>query len=326
MSEYKKSIDIKKILRGSKDFFNAIKTFFYRSFIDIIRDRKIVIVSTVILVVIIFLFNTIFYISRFSEIVLYNINNNFDIKIEINKDTDEYLILDLVKELKRKDGVKTVYYISKDSALDKFKERFKGSRLIDFFEGANNPLPASIRVVSTEISKISKIIDYIAQSKYQSIINLNDFDENYKQKDIFDKFKEIWEFIKISNISILILFLVVTVLVIYSVIYIIIYNNRLEIKIMWLVGARELFIKLPFIVETVFISIISGLISSLIILFVVLYLDDTVILLFGNYISSITEFITYFYNNFFFYLLVEILVLSIISFLSAVLVLKKYDE
>ena len=72
------------------------------------------------------------------------------------------------------------------------------------------------------------------------------------------------------------IFLLISIILINNTIRLSVYSNRLNIKTMQLVGATNYFIKKPFIITHLKLGITSSLFSSILVLFIMYYLNINV--------------------------------------------------
>jgi cell division transport system permease protein len=150
-------------------------------------------------------------------------------------------------------NVKSVEYITKEDALNRFKENFKE----DFMELIEyNPLYASLNfhVNSSYTNPDSiKIIE-------QQFMATRHIKELYYQHSLVDTMNQNAQKISILIIVIVIILFFIALALIDNTIKLVMYSNRFLIKSMQLVGATRWFISKPFIIR----SVINGLLSSLI--------------------------------------------------------------
>ena len=174
----------------------------------------------------------------------YKIEAFFDEKIS-NEEA-----IGLIHRIKRIKGVKNATIIEKEDAVRIFKDQF-GENIIDLL--GYNPLPVST-VINLDRNIIGSInIDPIIKE----IRAIKQIDEIKYQGNLIRKiernFKKIVKYIPYFSGSIII----IIGLIIYSLIKISIYSRKETIKSLELIGATRMFIKLPFIIEGAFISLIS---------------------------------------------------------------------
>ena len=172
------------------------------------------------------------------------------------KDTTTQAELDILKqEISSSAFTKQVDFISKDEAAKKLQKDL-GEDFITFL--GYNPLLSSL--------------DVKLNSDYANIDSLAGFEKQIMQKHFVkeviyhkDMIKQVNDNAKVISIYILIfsgLLLVVAVALINNTIRLSIYAKRFLIRTMYLVGATQGFIRMPFIMKGIKQGIIAGLVAG----------------------------------------------------------------
>ena len=172
------------------------------------------------------------------------------------KDTTTQAELDILKqEISSSAFTKQVDYISKDEAAKKLQKDL-GEDFITFL--GYNPLLSSL--------------DVKLNSDYANIDSLAGFEKQIMQKHFVkeviyhkDMIKQVNDNAKVISIYILIfsgLLLVVAIALINNTIRLSIYAKRFLIRTMYLVGATQGFIRMPFILKGIRQGIIAGLVAG----------------------------------------------------------------
>jgi len=149
--------------------------------------------------------------------------------------------------------VESVKYVSSSQALNILKKSLKGQDGI--LEGlTSNPLPSSLEIKLMEefltLEGVEQFVNKIGNNKY-----LDDIE--YGQKWLY-RFITFFEILKITGLVLGGFLFLFTLFIISNTIKLMVYNRREEIEIMKLVGATNLFIKLPFCIEGIFQGIIGA--------------------------------------------------------------------
>jgi cell division transport system permease protein len=172
------------------------------------------------------------------------------------KDTTTQAELDILKqEISSSAFTKEVAYISKDEAAKKLQKDL-GEDFITFL--GYNPLLSSL--------------DVKLNSDYANIDSLSGFEKQIMQKHFVkeviyhkDMIKQVNENAKVISFYILIfsgLLLVVAIALINNTIRLSIYAKRFLIRTMYLVGATQGFIRMPFILKGIRQGIVAGLLAG----------------------------------------------------------------
>lgn len=170
---------------------------------------------------------------------------------------------DLLEQVRGLENVKEVTYISKDQALERYKEQNKDNLdLVVAISQTDNPLPASLLIKPDNPDNIEPIRTFLEQD---SIKELQAEETSYSgdRKEAIDKIGKATTFIRRAGIVGVVVFALISVLIIFNTIRMAIFNRRDELTIMRLLGASTWYIRGPFVVETVFYGIVAALVSVL---------------------------------------------------------------
>lgn len=204
--------------------------------------------------------------SAFSNILIKYIQQKLDLSIYFKEAVSESQIKSLQAELSTFDFIEKINYITKEEALEIFKEKNKGNPLIlDALEElGSNPLSASFAIVTKKPEDYEKLAQFLMTSKYRNIIEEITFSRN---KEIIDRIVSITNQGKKIIFFIIFTISLIAIIVIFNTIRIIIFSQRREIEIMQLIGSSKNFIKFPYLVTStlygIFGIIFAGIIISI---------------------------------------------------------------
>jgi cell division transport system permease protein len=171
----------------------------------------------------------------------------------------------LIKQIKNLDNVKSVQYVSKDQALQNYRDQNKNNPdLLAAISETENPLPATILIKPKDPNKISDIRDFLedpAIKRYQS----DETSYSGDRKEAIDKITQATRFLRETALVGVIVFTIISTLIIFNTIQMAIFNRREELTIMRLLGASTWFIRGPFVVETVFYGVFASIISVILV-------------------------------------------------------------
>lgn len=171
----------------------------------------------------------------------------------------------LIEGLKNVENVASVTYVSKDEALERYKEQNKDNLdLLVAISQTDNPLPASIQIKPVDPDNIEPIRVYIESP---DIKQLQSEETSYSgdRKEAIDKIGVATTFIRRAGIAGVIIFALISMLIIFNTIRMAIFNRREELSIMRLLGANTWYIRGPFVVETILYGIISAILSVMLV-------------------------------------------------------------
>ncbi|MBU2564390.1 permease-like cell division protein FtsX [Patescibacteria group bacterium] len=204
-----------------------------------------------------------------ANVILEELENKIDISVYFKLDTSETDILKVKDQLEKLEEVNSITYVSQEDALVKFKERHKDNPILlqSLDELDVNPLEASLNIKAKETSQYASINQFLESVYYQEIIDKVNYMQN---KDVIEKLNKIVTDVKAGGLILTLLLALIVFLVTFNAIRLAIYSSREEINIMRLVGAKNWFIRGPFLVEGVLYGVI-GTVVSLLVLYPVFY-------------------------------------------------------
>jgi cell division transport system permease protein len=242
-----------------------------------------------------------------------------NVTVYFKSDVSEEAILKVKDDLKNYSEIRSVDYVSKDKALEDFKNKNSDNPTIvkSLEEIGDNPLLASLNVRANDPNQYESVATYIATAPFKDDI----FRVNYaKNKPIIDKLNESAKETRKIGTMIALLFGLMATLITFNTIRITIYTRKQEIEVMRLVGASNTYIRLPFIFEGITYGIIASL-TAMLLLFVALKFLMPMISL--KTISS-SVLLTTFYSDFLIVLALQLFVGVIIGVFSGMIAIGKY--
>ena len=166
------------------------------------------------------------------------------------------------EQLKKEDGVLEVNYVSADEAWNKFKDDYFGDSadLADGFK-SDNPLADSdnYEVYMSDVSKQKDVVSFA--EKLDGVRKVNKSDVVAKTLTSVNK---LVGYISVAIIAIL---LAVSIFLISNTVTMGITVRREEIAIMKYIGAKDGFVRAPFVIEGLLIGFIGALIPLLVLYF-----------------------------------------------------------
>ena len=181
------------------------------------------------------------------------IRKDFTIVVFLDNNLEEENKNQIIENIKNLENVESLEYRSKDAAAGDMKDSsdvFKN--IFDNWENKENPLYDSLLVKVKNVEQINNTAE-----------NINDIDGinlvRYGE-DIVENLLSVFKVLEKALIIIVLSLVFVTAFLISNTIKITIFSRKREIEIMRLVGASNLNIKLPFVIEGLFLGIIGAFI------------------------------------------------------------------
>lgn len=171
--------------------------------------------------------------------------------------------------IKRQEGVKDAVYISKEAALETFLKNHPETG--EYYQKFNweNTLPPSIQITVESPDYYGKIQQALRTSPESVLMtNIAENGNTRITETVTKNLEKLNKFSRSLLFWVIAAFLIGSLLIMNNAVHLAIYHRRLEINIMRLVGAAPMFIRLPYLLEALWITlaaIVLGTIGSLII-------------------------------------------------------------
>ncbi len=182
-----------------------------------------------------------------------HVSSNISIVVFLNGDTTDEQVKQIKTNIENLDNIASVTYKSKQEYAKETKDmdpRF--ALIVDNWTDETNPLLDSYEVKVKDIDMIGETAEKI--KKFDNISSVN------YGKEYIESVITIFGVIEKVCIGGVIALVLVTAFLIANTIKLAIFSRKTEIEIMRLVGASNLAIKIPFIIEGSFIGLIGSII------------------------------------------------------------------
>lgn len=242
-----------------------ISTFGYsmkQGFKNIGRNKMFSIASIATMSACIFLFGLFFSIvTNFSHIVE-KAEEGVAITVFFNEDATQEQKTDIGEQLSKADGVLEVNYVSAEEAWESFQdEYFKGSK--DAAEGFKNDNPLAnsdnYEVYMEDVSKQKDVVEFAE--------GLQGVREVHKSDVVAKTLTSVNKLVYYISAAIIIILLAVSIFLISNTVTMGITVRREEIAIMKYIGAKDGFVRAPFVIEGLVIGIIGAVIPLVLLYF-----------------------------------------------------------
>lgn len=239
--------------------WTKIQRVFRAGFINFFRNGSVSLATVLISILTLFTLGSLVFGRAVLLYTLEQVQNKVDISVYFRPDALEDEIVAMQKSIEKLSEVRVVEYVSRDQAIEEFKERHKDNALIlqSLEELGENPLGAVLNIKAKQPSQYETIADFLKKASQQdnSIIDKTNYFQN---KMAIDTLTKIFAVSRSIGVGISLALIIVSLLVTFNTIRLAIYTSRDEIGVMRLVGASNKFISGPFIVE----GIIGGVIAA----------------------------------------------------------------
>jgi cell division transport system permease protein len=277
-------------------------------------------VTVFILVLTLFSISVVFTLNVVADNAIKSVKDQVDIDVFFDPTVPEDKVVAVQAYLESMSEVKNVEYISKDQALENFKLAHKDDLQIQesLSEIEENPLPSALVVNAVRLDDYSSIVVTLDNSEYSDLIASRNFEDN---QVVIERLTAITDRIYQFGIGVSAIFILVAILVVFNTLRMNMYTQREELGIMRLVGAQNMFIRLPFVLESVLYGILASVITILILFPLLSAVSPYIDSLFEGYDFNM---FAYFTANFWAMLGLQILISIVISVISGMIAISRY--
>lgn len=222
-------------------------------------------------------------ISNFQHMV-YNAESTVGIIVFFDENATQAQIDGIGKQIEACKAVDKVEYVSGDEAWSRFKsEMLEGNEELVQAFGDDNPLSgsSSYEVYLNDVSQQTELVNYIRQ--LDGVRKVNGSADAAAGLNSFNML------VAYVSVTIIVLLILVSIFLINSAVDMGINVRKDEIAIMKLIGATDLFVRLPFLVE----GIVMGLIGAAIPLAILRVMYEQVIAFIMAHFSTLSAWLTF---------------------------------
>ena len=195
-----------------------------------------------------------------SMIITYNVENfaesirkDVTIVVFLDKTVTDKEIKAIEKEIKNTNNIESMETITKEQAAENTKKENEiFETIVNGWTEETNPLLDSFKIKVKDVDNIKDTVDKIKKIEKVDIVNYGE--------DIVDQLLVVFKAIKKISVGTVIALILVTGFLITNTIKLAIYSRKTEIEIMRLVGASNIAIKVPFLIEGLFIGFLGSII------------------------------------------------------------------
>ncbi|MBP9782566.1 MAG: ABC transporter permease [Candidatus Pacebacteria bacterium] len=229
------------------------------------RNRTVSLSSIFILTITLSILASFFFFRAIFDYTLTEIREKVDVRVYFTVDATENQIMDVKAKLAGLPQVKSVIYTSREQALEEFRVKHAGDQLTlqALEELGENPFGASLSVLAKDTSQYEAIAQQLQEGsgflgdQAASVDKIN----YYQLKDSIDKLNNIIGWVNTVGFWLSVIFILMSCMIVYNTIRLAIFVYRDEIAVMKLVGASNMFIRGPFVVEAMLYGLVATVIT-----------------------------------------------------------------
>ena len=224
---------------------------------NILSNRMMSLASVVVLVSCLIITGSAALISVNVNALIANIGDDNQLTVYLKPDFPDADSVKLRAKLSAIENITNCRYRTKDDVLKDYQETL-GKDLYETMQGSGNPFGNEYRVTLKDLSLYDQTV--------KQIETLDGIDKISDRSDIAGKLTRLNYFVTVAGLWFVVILAVVTLFIISNTIKMTMYSRRFEIGIMKSVGATNAFIRIPFLIEAMGLGLISGLVSSAVVI------------------------------------------------------------
>jgi len=225
------------------------------------RNKLLTSVTVLIMALILFIFNVVLTVNMVAQDAIQNLKSKVDIILYLADDADPLRLNQLKQELQALHETAQITHITKEQALQGLLDKYPENLNPFTDDQLENPLPASLQVITHQPENHATLLTYLNQSEYADLfLNVESSDDNQL---IVQNLINITSFSEKLLLGVLLAFILGSILIITNAIHVTIFNRKQEIQVMQMVGAPRQFIQAPFLIEGTIYGILSVILSMI---------------------------------------------------------------
>ena len=179
-----------------------------------------------------------------------------DVVAYLHQNATETQINALAAEIRQRPDVADVEIVTRDKALDRFRESMEAQGRTDLTQQLeSNPLFASLEVKLTDPSALKAVGDALDPTEHPIVRNVINIE------DLVDRLLTVTSILRTAGTVLLVAIGLIVLFIIVNAIRLAVVARAEEIEIMRLVGASDAFIRWPFIFEGAFVGFLGAAIT-----------------------------------------------------------------
>lgn len=247
-------------------FWTNIKRVSRAGFVGFFRNGFVSLATVLIMSITLFVIGSSMTMGAALDATLAQLQDKVDINVYFLTDAPESDILALRDSVSELPEVASVTYVTRDEALERFRERHKDDQLTlqALDELDDNPLGASLAIRAKETSQYEGIAKFLENETAvgagtQIIEKVNYF----QNKAAIDKLTDIINASERFGLIVTVFLIAASLLIVFNTIRLAIYTTKDEISVMQLVGASDWYVQGPFVIEGALYGFVAGILSLL---------------------------------------------------------------
>lgn len=226
------------------------RRFIAEAFSGLIKNGLMTVASIIVVTSCLFIFGVFIVVTMNINNIGEQISNSCQIQAYIQNDAKPQEVSDQIKKIKHIDNVE---YETGEETFKNFKKGLTESEAAAFNGLPDNTISNSFKVTLDDLT--------YAEEVAKQLEKINGVEHVENRQDIVNIVNKATQLIRRVSFWIVIVFLLISMFIISNTVKLAVHNRRREINIMKYVGATDSYIRWPFIIEGVFVGLISAAIA-----------------------------------------------------------------
>lgn len=248
--------------------WTAFKRIVRAGFVGFWRNAFVSMAAIFVMAVSLFVIGATMMVDTLLGVSLDHIQQKVDINVYFVTSAEQADIDLLQASLEALPDVEEVVFTSREDSLAAFSERHQNNETImqGLEELGDNPLGSSLSIRAKNTSQYENIAAYLEEqqaleNQERPLIDEVNFNKN---QEAINKLTAIIDAVENATFIIMIVLLAASILITFNTVRLTVYTSREEISVMRLVGASNMFIRGPFMLQGVMYGIAAGVLALLV--------------------------------------------------------------
>jgi cell division transport system permease protein len=229
------------------------------------RNTFVSLATILVMMITLFVIGVLLFMNAALTATLDQIKEKVDINAYFLTTATEEQVLAVKADVEQLPEVASVEYISREQALESFRQRHESDQLTlqALEELEENPLGASLAVRAKDPNQYEVVANFLEghaaiKDGEEQIIEKVNYHQN---KVVIDRLGSLISTVESAGIVFSIFLTIASIMIVFNTIRLAIYTNRDEIEVMQLVGADNWFVRGPYMIEGILYGFVAGLIT-----------------------------------------------------------------
>lgn len=241
-------------------FFSKIRVFLYmlkQGAKNIAQNLFMIFASVSVIFASLMIIGTLIAVSANMQTIIEQYNDRPEIRINFKSHVTEEKCLEVKEMLLSDERIQDVIFISAEENLEGMMKQFESDGNGDLFAGYKDN--ADLKFVSLDI----RLAPSVSGEEFESYINgkVEGVESVRNVADVVDKLETIKVVVRTCSVIAVLVFGCLSVLLVFNTVKLTVFARKREIEIMKYIGATDVFIVGPFIIEGFFVGLVGSVIS-----------------------------------------------------------------